>query len=433
MFKHKYAKGFYFGVSLFALILSLSPEAIALETAKVLPKGVRRFWFVGIESNTVTERFNSTGEVAQLSVSNRTLNMNDFMKSEPKLKTLVHNLNQIQAGLGDSIEANTNLFHDLGIQRRILIPTLNWGLSEKLTLGVRTEVQRTRINSDFSASSSSNASQVKAILGKQEAMAKGVWDGLSSLEAEALNTEFLTKRVFTEKGYKAPTDEEYSEFGDMELGLKYSLYANQGTFAALLGRVVIPTGTTGELDNPFYTGSGNGAWGAGLEAYYETSFFDEWFTIGAAAKHRHYFKDTRARAVPLEGDDSLPSLLPEAGQVQDVTRSSGEELRTELSLQVNLPGKRFKVWGSHQLWLKGEDSYEGPTVIERALDYGALGKDSNYELQMWEFGTRFSTIQMYYDKQIKVPFEVDLSYNTAFKGKNIRKADYGRVDFKLYF
>lgn len=408
-------------------------EAMALETARVLPKGVRRFWFVGIESSTVGQRFDSNGNIAQLSTSNRTLTMKDFIKSEPKLKTLIHNLNQIQAGLGDSIQANTNLFHDLGVQRRIYIPTLNWGLSERITIGLRTEVVRTSIANQFTAQSSSNAAQVKAALGKQEAMAKGVWDGLTSLETQNLNSAFLTQRVFTSKGYISPEDQEITEFGDMELGVKYSLYAENDTFAAILGRVAIPTGTTGDLTNPFYAGSGYGAWGAGIEAYYETSFFDQWLTVGAAAKHRHYFNDTRSRAVPLADDDSLPSLLPESGQVQDVTRSNGEQLKTELSLQLNLPGKRFKFWGAHQMWLKGEDSFEGPTVAGRDLDYAAMGKDTDYELQMWEFGTRFSTIQMFYEKRIKVPFEIDLSYNTAFKGRNVRKAEYGRVDFKLYF
>lgn len=57
-------KSFRHAVILISLLLCtfVGFDALALETAKVLPKGVRRLWLIGIHSNAVDARYGGGGQ-----------------------------------------------------------------------------------------------------------------------------------------------------------------------------------------------------------------------------------------------------------------------------------------------------------------------------------------------------------------------------------
>src|SRR3989344_8545940 len=126
---------------LIILAVLITPEARAVETAQTPPKGVRRFWIIGIASNNVDRRYDGSGKLENIVASNnQTLTMRDFERSEPRLKTLVRNLNELEPGLGDRLEANSNVFNDYTIRKDLFIPSFQLGLTDRLTVGLRTEV-----------------------------------------------------------------------------------------------------------------------------------------------------------------------------------------------------------------------------------------------------------------------------------------------------
>ncbi len=409
--------------------LFLSFDALALENAQTLPKGVRRLWVIGIVSNDVDRRYSGDGSVENVTPgTNKTLTMKDFQRSEPKLRTLVKNLNDVESGLGDRLEAFSNVYNNYTIRKEILTPTFQYGLTDRITIGVRAEVVKRVVSNRITSTSVSNSDQLLKELGARASNPQNLVSGLDSLSEKNLTPSFVTYRMFNFKGYEAPNDFTRTDLGDVEVGAKYKFFDNGVHMSAIQSRAIIPTGKPRPLNNPFDSGSGYGAWGTGLELYHEY-FPLRFLSFGAAALGRYYFADTRDRAVPLDADDNLPSLRPEDGQVESVRRQSGQELRTEASTMLHIPGDMFKVWGAYQYWVKGSDEFSG----NRSLFYQGLKKDTGWNISMWEAGIRFSTIQLYRRGQFRAPLEVDASYNSSFSGRNIREASYGRLDLKVYF
>lgn len=414
---------------LLLLALGTATDGFALETAQTLPRGVRRMWVVGITSSAVDRRYSGDGRIENIAVSNnRTLTMRDFEKSEPKLKILVRSLNEVEPGLGDRLEAYSNVYNDFTIRKDILIPSFQWGITDRFTVGVRTEVVKRIVTNKLHSESVSNAHQVETELGNRAANPEALARGLNTLRAENLTPSFVAYRMYTYKGYQLPADFERTDLGDTELGAKYKFFDNGLHMSAVQSRLIVPTGKPKPFDNPYDPGSGYGAWGTTFELYHEY-FPSRLLSFGAAAMGRHYFADTRTRAVPRDAEDTLPSLRAEDAQVEDVKRRSGQELRTEVATIFHIPGDLFKVWGAYQYWVKGSDDFYGT----RNLYYPGLKRDTSWNIHMWEAGLRFSTISLFRRGKFRAPLELDASFNSSFAGRNIREASYGRVDMKLYF
>lgn len=421
-------------LSLIALFSALTAfqavtPAFALETAKVLPKGVRRVWLVGVYSNAVDRRYGDDGRLESVVDGfNKTLTMRDFQRSAPNLKTLVNYLNVTESGLGTELSALSNIYNDYSIRKQILIPSFQYGLTDRLTLGIRTEVTKRTVRNKINSESVSNANAVLARLGDKEAIPANLAAGLETLRQENLTPAFISSRMYDYKGYVSPRDFEATDLGDTEVGAKYLVYSDDIFDSAIQSRLIVPTGKERPINNPYDPGSGFGAWGATFELYQEASV-TRWLTLNATVIGRHYFPDTKNRAVPLDEDDNLPSLRPEDGQVQSVRRRMGDELRTELATIFNIPGDLFKVWGAYQFWNKDADRFAG----SGSLYYPGLSRDTGYKMHMWETGIRFSTISLFRQGKFQAPLEVDLLYNSTFAGRDIREASYGRLDLKLYF
>lgn len=412
----------------FALLFLGALPGLALETAKVLPEGVRRIWLIGIDSSSVGLRYGGDGVRESLVRGfNQTLTMRDFERSTPELKRLVSYLNDLESGLGNDLSAISNIYNEYSIRKRLLVPTFQWGINKRLTFGVRLEIAERIVRNRLLSSSKSNAGELLARLGDKESMPASLRNGLETLREENLTPEFINYRLFTAKGYQAPRDFSRTDLGDTEVGLKYLLYSDDLWDSAVQSRVIIPTGYEKPLDNPFDPGAGLGVWGLGLEFYQEVRPWQR-VGLGAAAMGRYYLQDSVTRAVPLDDFDNLPSVRPQDGQVQNTKRKTGQEFRSELAITYDFTSW-LKGWGAYQYWVKGADRFSGPGN----LYYPGLSKQTGYSLQMWEAGLRFSTVNLFRAGRFRAPLEIDTSYNATFSGRNIREARYGRVDLKLYF
>lgn len=419
-------------LTLGALVLGLlaSDYALAKETAKVLPAGIRRARVVGVVTGEVNETFNENGDLQGLSYNlNRSVTVSDLAANadpatQAKLQTLMSSLNTLDAGLGAQL-SNSNLYSDFRLQQKIYLGAFEYGLTDRVSLGLRLPVIKRSVRNKFDVNTINNAAAINAALGTLSApMSAGLFD----FGNKQLDANFFSNALFTSKGYEAPKDFEKTQVGDLEMGAKYNFYRNDTLFLTGLVGARAPTGARASLTNPFDKGTSKEAWGVAGQLLQEIQVTRS-LSLAGAAKYGYNFADTRERAVPKNEQDSLPSLLAQDGQVQQVTRKMGSTLETELSAGYKFAGDKFGLWTAYQYSQKGEDTFSGPGN----LYYKGMSKNTDWALHAGEVGVEFSTIPMFRKGSFALPMEVSLLYNTPLKGRNTPMASYARMDLMLYF
>ena len=413
-----------------ALSLGLSEYALARETARVLPKGIRRFRVVGVMTGEVKDTFNENGDLQGLSYSlNRSVSLSDMRSSassekRAQIDQMVGALNGLQAGLGDQLlSSGGNLFSDITMKQQVYMPAFEYGVSDKLSLGIRIPIVKRSARISFNAAQGDTARRIKEQVGN---LNPALSSGLEALAG--FNTSFYEDQMFISKGYEAPRDFNKTQLGDLEFGGKLNFHKGEYTHSTVQLGFCAPTGAKANMRNPFDKGNSKETWGMAGQFFQEVNPTKA-LTLGGAAKLSVFLPDTRERAVPLSANDPLPSLKPEAGQVQQVRRQRGSQIDTEVSADLKLFGDAFEVWGAYQYAQKSADSYSGPGN----LHYESLGKNSEWNATTGEAGIGYSTIPAFRKKAFKLPLEVTLLYSKTLTGKNTPLSDYARMDLMVYF
>lgn len=428
-FRHQLRSTIY--VFLFLALIIFSVEAISAETASILPKKVSRFRVVGVQTGAVTERLNSNGRIEPITSSlNRSLTAADLAKQNPKLQQLVDGVKKVDKvfdrNYADSL-VTSNLYSNFDLQATQVMPCYEYGISDKWNLGIRIPIVRRVAHASFSASTVNNANAVK---NNYRGVDKtGQLDaGLAQLAAMNLDTNYYTQSIFTSKGYDAPHNFESTDLGDIEVGGKYLIRKSTYHVSSIQTGLRLPTGKRKSRTNIFDSGTGNGTWATG--AYLFNDFYPKanWI-VGTAFKGIYNLPDKYVTAVPRDENDSLPSNLPQDGQVQQVSRVSGMEYNAELSSTLRLFNSSVAPWIAYQWFQHGVDKYSGTGN----LYYAGLEKGTDFTRHAFEIGAGYSTVSAYVAKKAKIPYSIEALYNRTFAGRNASYVSYGRVDLISYF
>ena len=415
----------------FAIFITLiAATAEARETAKVLPAGIHRARLVGVVTSEVKDTLNESGQAQGLTHSlNRTVTVSDMAArasaaDQAKLNSLISGLNSLQPGLGNQLAGSpTNLYSDMSVNQQVMLAAFERGITDRFSVGIRAPIVKRSIRHSFRVQRSGNAASIQQMMGT---LSPEMSAGLATLAG--MDTAYFESSLFTSKGYEAPTDFEKTQLGDVEFGGKWNfLHSDHANTTAQLGAAA-PTGAKSSLRNPFDKGNSREAWSYAVQLFQEI-YPARGLTFGAASKLGYSFKDTRERAVPKSADDSLPSLLPADGQVQNVTRQRGYQWESEASAYYRLPGEMFGFWGAYQYGQKGKDSFKGPGN----LYYAGLEKGTDWKVQSGELGAEVSMISAFRKGRFAVPMEVSLLYNKTLAGKNTPLSSYTRLDLMVYF
>lgn len=410
-------------LSLLSILFSF--PALAAETAKTLPEKISRFRLVGVNVSPVTEKFNRDGLLETFTAAlNRSITIKDYVSKEPRLGILVNALNAMDPGLGDQLLA-TNLYADFSLEANQYVAAYEYGATSRLSIGIRIPVVKRRVKASLRASTVNNAEYMAAQVGK---LSPDVSQGIYDLGSKRFDTAFFEESLFTSKGYEAPYDFEKTQLGDIEMGTKYNLL-NHGPFllSSQIG-VRLPTGATPSLTNIYDNGSGDGAWAVGTSFYQELNV-NPYLTLGGMQKFGYFVPDTRQRAVPKSPFDSLPSLLPKDGQVQDVKRKQPLQFDTEVSSNLIFGQSGWSSWSALQYSAQGKSSFSGGGN----LYYDGLREKTGYRKTAMEVGLGYSTIGAFRRKEFPVPMDVEALYNFTINGHNTPLASYARADLKVYF
>jgi len=408
-------------------ICVVAPEARAAEDALVLPKGIFRARIVGVQTGEISERYNSNGTLEPFTYSlNRSVTVEDFLAKEPKLGNLVNALNALQPNLGNTL-MNSNLYTESALNQRIVMPALEYGITSKVTFGIRLPIVTRDSRNSFRAESVNNAG---AIANKMGALSPDLSAGLLSVDGMSLDTQFFANSLFTSKGYEAPHNFVKTEIGDLESGFKYRFYENRDKSYALATQwgVRLPTGSAPSLTHVFDKGSGAGSYATALSLFQDVTVA-KGLVLGSMAKGWYFLADTRERAVPRDADDALPSLLDEDGQVQATTRQPGMQIDAELALTYSFYRDIYSIYAAYQYSAHGEDRFDGPGD----LYYDGLSRDTEWTRSAIEAGASISTIAWYRAKKFPVPGKINLIYSNTLAGTNTPLTSFFRTDLIVYF
>jgi hypothetical protein len=408
------------------LFAALAEYASAAEEARLLPAGINRIRVVGVGASTVTRKLNDDGFYTSLGGANQTVNMKIMAAGNPKLNELRKTVNSLLGnGAGDNLYT-ANLYQDISAQQQIMGTAYEYGLSERWNIGVRLRFVRQTVRSSLRVEAVNNAPALRSSIAATSAGNSELDAGLA--QVAALDTNAWENIIFRDKGYDAPSEFTRSNLGYTEVGAKYKIVEGDWHYSSALFGVRVPTGKNPSLKNPLDAGSGANYWGAGLQLF-QDFYLSKTLTLSAAAKYEYYPTHTRTLAVPKDANDTLPSLLPEAGQVQNVKRKVGGLIDAEVSTTYEFEGKFVSLWAAYQYRKKAEDRFSGPGD----LFYSGLSRGTKLEAFFGETGISFSTISLYRKKKFAVPMVMSVLYNTTLSGFNTPDASYTRVDMKFYF
>jgi hypothetical protein len=376
------------------------------DSAEVLPKGVSRLSVDYNYYQSVTDRFGPNGKTESVATDfNAVL---DATVLPGLIPTIVPGLY-----IGESVV-------DFEYEFRDLILNYQYGLSDKVTIGIRipyywnkTDLKEARVEINdpldpFLIPLDPPCGLDPTAPGYEVCVTQAV---LATLEGPP----------FSFDPFESWKD---SGLSDIEVGLRYQYYRDEKWRLAFTGGVRLPTGETDDPDNLLDTEFGTGAM-ALLMRFHQDFIGTENLLLDLTVKYDLVLPDKETVRVP--NDVNLP-LAPEANR-EKVDRDQGDILAFELYGDWGLSDS----WSINALYVmasRQKDKVDG----DLGLAYESLEDETDWEYQSFTAGVTYSTVSRYMDEEASIPLEIGLSYETIFDGSNnYLEQDLYTLGMTLYF
>ena len=406
------------------LLLLLAIPTWALESAKVLPKGVRR---VNIKALRVdlARKYNDSGVLINLAQPlMKDITFKDVLKSKQgientKLRAFLHENNIEHEQVLGSLSA------DLKGGMRVIAPVVAWGITERITVAAAAPfyMARTEVAVGYRADDN-NAQNFLNLLSSpqynQVAAAREAYDKFSDGVA-TLNNKL------DDNGYQRLNAWEDKAFGDITLAVKTSILGDATSKLRLanLTGVVIPTGRVDDPDVLTDVPFGDGSWDVFAGVMCDQQLANGLF-LNQFAKFT-YQHDTKRMMRLKTADEAIEvekaQVTLKPGNKFDLGASVQWESETGLELGLGYEFNR-----------KQSDVYQADTAVA-----SELGKDTFTQANNLEIKLGFSTIPAFKRKQIAVPFNVSVQYKRVVDSKllaanrNVAATQLFVLDMNLYF
>jgi len=372
------------------------------DSAEVLPKGVSRISVDYSLYGTVTDRFDPDGDAQSVAADfNATLDETVFPGMIPTF-----------TNIGDSVV-------DFDYDFRDLVINYQYGLTDRITVGVRVPYYWNKTNLKVARVDTSGATQpvLDALLGP------GFPAGAASTDAAV--TAFVLGAIesppFSFDPLRSWDD---AGLSDIEVGMRYQYFNDDVWRLAFTGGVRLPTGKTDDPDNLIDTEFGSGA-AALLFRFHQDYIGVENLLLNLTLKYDWVLPDEETVRVLNSPDQPLAPAVNK----EKVDRDLGDTFTVEL----------YGDWGLSDTWslsalytwaVRQKDEVDG----NLGLAYKSLEDQTDADHQSIEAGVTYSTVSRYLDDQANIPFEVGLSYESVFAGNNnYLKQQLYTVSLALYF
>ncbi len=389
---------------------------IALDSAQVMPKGVRSMRLAGFTFQT-DDKYSGNGQIVSLANEiNRPVSLRQLADAQPK----GFERGQFKGGLEslgldlDSVVGTTNGAVDTRITTTL--PILAWGITEKLTVAVAVPIIYSNMN--IATGWTANATMQQVV---DTAVAKGLGSKVIAKE-QALQNVVNTKLEML--GYKPLVSETHTDLGDVNLVVKYQLLKGDQYAVAFVPRAVLPTGRVADSDKVIDIAGGDGQWdlGAGLASDY---FITSKLSVTGAAGFTYQINSLKRKRIPSSWDESLSSDIDDS-----TLEKFGNIFTTGLGMRWAVTNV-ITLGAGYSYQTKEGDRYSGSKYEQSRYDI--LSKDSVQTLQAAQAVLSLSTVDLFLKKKFVAPLEVNLGFTGIVAAQNIPLANLTSLELVSYF
>jgi hypothetical protein len=299
------------------------------------------------------------------------------------------------------------------------IITYQYGLSEKMTIGIMIPFyeQKTNVNT-LTLDTSSATAGISTADGSIGPLLPGY------RPATFEDIQFILTSPFY--GYEYDRVESWSDSGiaDIEAGLRYQYFTSDEWNLAFTGGIRFPTGEVDDPDNLLDQEFGMGAFA--LMMYFNHDYLAvENLVLNATVGYELILPAEETMRV--SSDVNLP--LAEAANKEKVDRDIGDILDIKISGNYRLSDE-FTLGLLYNYSSKGKDEVSG----DLGLAYESLEKETDKTSQQYIISASYSTVKRFMEEESGLPLVATLEYRDRFAGSNNKlDTDYIGLKVALFF
>lgn len=293
------------------------------------------------------------------------------------------------------------------------------GLTDRLTVYTSASWYRAHVKMQVSQTAVGNHATVQKAINDSNA---DQWVKEVTNQLFDVNGELLQSVIVNYYNYKPIGDWEGAGLGDIDIGALYRLTDLPDRGLTLGLGVTLPTGRTDDPDNLQDFAFGDG----------QTDLFIE-AMAGITPGGRDFSFDTKFRYT-YQFASTKKLRIPETKEVP-IGRENGEFREKlgnvyELGSYVTWHGMDWlSVSTGYQVSFTEEASYESKYLSANEI----LAEGSDKVAHVARAALDFSTTKLYQKGTFAVPFDIGVSYQHRFMGKNTPKYDRIDLDLRFYF
>lgn len=388
----------------------------SLESAAVMPKGVRNFRVSGFSTH-VTDKYEANGAIVPLAHSfNKPVTWNELIDSRRDENVRGF----LRGGLksqGIVLDESIGESHGL-VNARVTstVPVFAYGLTDRITLGVGIPIvySRTHVATGWSISSKGQAQLDQLKLNGNGAL----------IESYAQDLYNVVDAKIASYGYKPLNGEEHTDIGDLTLALKVLAYKEGRLAFAVSPKVVIPTGREPDVDKVVDLAPGGGIWQTGVTGVVEFEATNKLSFVGSTG-YTYQWTAEKAARVPKSDSESISpdvdwNVNKKLGDIMSVTAGTKYRFTELLTGAIG-----------YTLAYKDEDKYSGSRYSSHRYRY--LEEDTWQNMQSLLGSVSFSTIPLYRAGKFPVPGDVSFALSSVIEGRNVTKSTLAVFELAAYF
>ncbi|HEA68419.1 MAG TPA: hypothetical protein ENI07_16595 [Desulfobacterales bacterium] len=413
-------------VSLFVfLFFQVKNNICYADNAEALPKGVSRVRLNGQIYFPVDEKYDPDGNKEDVAADyNTTFDSSVF--ADLALVETAFGMPSGSANIGDSVVS-------FDIEWRELDFFYEYGVTDRLTVGVHIPYWWNKTNVDEARLDTSNATVGKSAIGV------GFGAPLAPLAGPFPDTVPLTTEDTQDLlgngldvdgdgvidipgfGYKRFGTWSDSGLSDIEFGARYQYLKTEDWRLAFTGAFRFPIGEVDDPDNLVDTEFGEGVY-ALLFQFQNDYIATENFVLNGTFRYELKLPDEETLRVP---DDVN---RPITANKEKVDRNLGDVINLEVSGTY-----QFLEGFSLSLLYLFEYGFKDDVSGDKGFAYKSLEDETDLRSHIGIIGLAYSTIPLYQKKKFPLPLDTFVKYRTRFAGMNRAYSQWISVGLAVYF
>ena len=399
------------------LVMGMVSQSFA-ESAIVLPKGVFGVSMEGRYYFPFEKRYNDDGKKEDIAVDyNGNLNSSIF----PGLRSVetFFGMRPGSASIGWS-----NVSYEF--QGEDFIPIFQYGITDRLTMGIKTPYYWRKNNVEASLDSSTATVGKNAFLNTLTPLFVPGTVRLTTTDAQNLIGNGLDingdgRIDISGYGFKPIKTWSGKGIGDIEIGGRYQYLKTDNWRLAFTGGIRLPTGEIDDPDNLADIGIGDGAYALLFNSNNDYTGIKN-LLLNVSFRYDLILPHKERLRVPDDVDHPLTR------NEENVDRDIGDIIGLEAS-------GTYEFFNGFNFSLLYKFNYKSKNDVsgDRGFRYESLENETNFIEHAAIVGLGYSTLALFQAKKFPIPMTATFLYRNRFEGKNLLDSQYIGLNLAVYF